>query len=365
MSVENPARASSSEAIPRTLSPRRRLTETERNWLSAAGILVGSILVFGVLYFVEMSLGRWDSSLRLVLNPAETATRYLGISHFLIAALFMATSRRLRAPRARTGLVLLLAAGVLLCLGYARLKDAYPLLASAFFFSYFLVHELRDEVFFYFVNGDAPRDEDARSLRTFLVWTPFLVLSAVATIAAAGLASGLVHSRWVDEAVGPMPVAVRVLIGSTPAVILGIAILRIRGAWANVSAAQRLRAFLRANRPILVVFAGTLLVLLARRAYAIVILHVAAWYVFSVRQMKKRSASGATAQVRGWDWLRSTPAGFRLLHLGSAGLLVVLGAVWAYGFRNNPALVPFAVLLQPSAFAYWTLVHVTVSYSPR
>ncbi|HEY6066470.1 MAG TPA: hypothetical protein VIY96_09955, partial [Thermoanaerobaculia bacterium] len=101
------------------------------------------------------------------------------------------------------------------------------------------------------------------------------------------------------------------------------------------------------------------------RAHSIVILHVAAWYVFSLRMLRRPGQAVPPPRRLNWAWMRSTPAGFNLLHVGSAALLVVAGLVWAFGLRNDPGALPFRLLLDRDNFAYWTIIHVTVSLAPR
>ncbi len=71
------------------------------------------------------------------------------------------------------------------------------------------------------------------------------------------------------------------------------------------------------------------------------------------------------APVGAWSALRNTTAGFRLLHLGSAAVLILVGLVWAYGFNNDPKIVPLELLFNPDNFRFWTILHVTVSFSSR
>ena len=103
---------------------------------------------------MELDLGRWNPALRLVLNPAETSMRYLGFSHFLVAFLFLSTSKKMRTPRSWLEFSAALAVGAVLCLGYTQVRLWSPAVATILFFLYFLVHDFRDQVFFYFSNGD-------------------------------------------------------------------------------------------------------------------------------------------------------------------------------------------------------------------
>lgn len=350
---------------------RRPLTVTERSWLGALLILVGSVAAFGSAYALELELGRWNRAIRFVSDPSETPMRYLGISHFLVAFLFIFTSRKMRGFQPWTVFAALFFAGIVVCAGYSRLLAFSPLLAGVVFFGYFLVHDFRDQVFFYFVNGDARESGDSRALAKILVQAPLLVL--------AGLASVLVALVVIDlelvgriapplgVAVAAMPDSVRWALGVIPASAVVAAALRLRREWRRQKLGS-IAGFVRRHRPVFAVLAGSLLVLAvgltAGRAHSIVILHVAGWYVFSLRMLRERRSAPEPRPLT-WNWLRSTPSGFNVVHVGSAALLVVAGLVWAFGFRNDPSMLPFRLLLDRDGFAYWTIIHVTVSLAPR
>jgi hypothetical protein len=63
--------------------------------------------------------------------------------------------------------------------------------------------------------------------------------------------------------------------------------------------------------------------------------------------------------------MRSTTAGFSALHLAVFLLVLGAGAVWAFAFRNSPETPVLASVLSKESFAYWTIVHVTLSWMPR
>src|SRR5262249_18946496 len=93
----------------------------------------------------------------------------------------------------------------------------------------------------------------------------------------------------------------------------------------------------------------------------IALAHFVGWYRHADRMLRSRPRR----EVAGGNllaWVRNTAAGFRTLHLGLAGLFVVLFMVSAYGSANHALL---NTLVGPEAFPYWTIVHITVSFSPR
>ena len=64
-------------------------------------------------------------------------------------------------------------------------------------------------------------------------------------------------------------------------------------------------------------------------------------------------------------WVRTTQTGFQTLHLGLLVVLMAIGVVWAYAFHNDAAHHAMWVLVSRDAFPYWTIMHVTVSFTPR
>lgn len=342
------------------------MTHTERNWFRAALLMLGSIGFFAAIRAVELDLGRWNPDIRFVRDPAGAAMVFLGISHFVVALVFTATSRSMRSMRAWIHFAGMLALGVVLCAVYVRVLSASAPLAAALFLIYFLVHDFRDQVFFYFTNRDASSSSDPAALGQLLRWTPLLIVGLVALALLAPVAFGGPNTRDASELLNGLSPRQRWISVALPFLLAILASLRIRDAWGRAGSASWWRHVL-AHRPIHVVFAGTLVVLLAGlavgwRTHTVVILHVTTWYVFSVAQLKNRRA-GAPASIGAW--LRGTPAGFRTLHVGLALGAMLAGLVWAYGFDNASAARPLWALFDADNFPLWTILHVTVSFRPR
>ncbi len=328
------------------LAVRRTLTATERNWLLSLGIVAAVLAFFGVIYAIEIQIGRWNSQIRLVRDPAQAAMRYLGTAHFLVAFFYMLTSRQMRsaAIRVRLGAGILLA--VLLCMAYARLHSVLPVAALAAFVGYFMVHDFRDQVFFYFANGDGPRDGDTR-LRSLLFGLPLLGVSVVFLIVAA-IATA---ARAIGSAADGL-----VAVGAVFVVVSAAAVMHGWRASGKKSASG--------YRPLILVFGGIALVLASSVAlkwegHVIVTLHVVTWYVFTIRQLRDRATPAAGLL----DRLRNTATGFNLLHVGTAIVLLIAGAVWAYAFRNDSSVHAFSLLLDRQNFYLWTIAHVTISFA--
>lgn len=350
--------------------PRRPLTITERNWLTAFAIVVGSAVLFYALQAVELSVGHTDRAEAFVYHPIETPMRMVGLAHFLVAIAFVTTSRAMKSASSWAWLLGLAAVGVGLCLLFARAGGVYAKLPNALFFTYFLLHEFRDQTFFYDANGDLPRGADAKRVKRDILGIPLLCLGAIAAVFFAGAGFSIGGARRYQEALlGWLPPEWRAVGGLLPAVLVLLA------AWRWCRRIDRsydggVKAFLKTHRPLLLVFGGILTVLLLditlnRRAYAIVTLHVAAWYVFVLAAYTRRPPPAPAPKAPTWRWMRSTPAGFNLFHLGLLGLVIAGAVVWAYATRNDPSVSVANVVLSREAFPYWTIMHVTVSWLPR
>jgi hypothetical protein len=346
---------------------KRPLTETERNWLLSLLVVLGSVGVFAIGYLIELEMGRWKDSIRLVRDPSESSMRFLALSHFFVAALYMSTSRRMRSVRSWAWVGTSLVVGIVLCLGWSRLMLINPLFGTTLFFSYFLVHDYRDQVFFYFVNGDSKQRDS--SLARLLAAAPLVIIgSGVALLTAAG-AFGLPGTQDVVPAFGNLSMTARAILGTlvvagtvTALVIFGSLVKKRRGE-------TSLREFVSMHRPILYVFAGSVLVLgvsalVGASGDAIILLHVCSWYVFTMRQLQKRPPA-TRPPAFSWNWMRSTLAGFNFVHIGSFILFLVAGAIWSFSFHNDPSMTGFATVLGRVMFPYWTILHVTVSFPGR
>ena len=352
---------------------RRRLTETERNWLAAAIIVIGSLALFAAIYAFEMDRGRWSAALRLVADPAEATARYVALSHFLVAFYFTATSRRMRTAKSWLGFTGLLALGLGFCFAFSKLQATSAWIAGVVFFSYFLIHDFRDQVFFYYVNGDAPPPPRPKQLAPAIAYSPFLLLALFFLVFAPAVSLGLVRVDRISESLAQASGFGRLLFAITPAILLAATAMLFPRFMRN---AIRPAAFLRAHRPIYFVFAGSLLLgvagaIVTGQPYTLVILHVTAWYVFSLRLLQKGAKLPPEEKARAprkpglAGWIRATPGGFQVFHLASFALFVAAGLVWAYAFDNSPAVTPLRLVLDPHLFRYWTILHVTVSFASR
>jgi len=350
------------------MSAARPITDTERNWYYSALILTGSIILFGAVYAIEMNQGRWNDHLRLVYQPSETVMRLFGVSHVLIATLYLLTSRRMRSLRSSLVLASTTALGVAVCFSFAGLGGISPRLASTAFFLYFIVHDFRDQVYFYFEHHDAPEQLNRDVVPRLLFWMPLCVVLTAFSLVALATAAGVPGTAEFHGMLASFPAGVS---GGLGVLLLATAasLLRLQSLWRR-SGEGALSGHLRRHRPIYTVFAGSLLLVLVggfltRHNHVIVILHVTAWYVFFLRRLRRNPPPSPPPRRLSWQWLRTTPAGFNVLHLGTLLVLVTAAAVWVYGFRSDPDLIPLWVTLDVKNFQYWTLMHVTMSFYSR
>lgn len=351
----------------RRASPRRELTETERNWIRSLLVVIGSVLVFYLVFLVEMELGRWNMDIRFVRSPSESAMRYLGLSHFFVAILFMSTSRRMRAARSWVWFAISLAIGLVLCVGYSRLGLVNPIIATSLFFTYFLIHDFRDQVFFYFTNGDAQQTTPSRA--NLISAAPLVLIGALLALLVCAAAFGLPGTEPVLRVFGNADTATRTSVGVAVAIALALGAAASVLIWRKRRGSTSVMSFVNAHRPIFYVLAGSLTVLaisavLGASGDAIILLHVCAWYVFTIRQLRKREPPVRPAPMT-WSWIRSTVAGFNFVHIGSLVLFMVAGLVWSYGFRNDPSSTGFNTIISREMFPYWTILHVSVSFPGR
>jgi hypothetical protein len=308
---------------------------------------------------VEEALTSAPQHAQLIWSPVETLTRFLAIAHTIVATLFLLSSRRVRTPAGLRWITGLAALGVLLCLGFSAMGGLGAALGVVAFFAYFLAHEVRDELFFYRITGDAPR---TRRDRAPWRWVALLVAGIMVTFAVAFLAGARARRLGV---VGPLPL---------PQMLIALTMLGV-GAAVGLAAVRRLirdaggwRRALAADRPLIVVLGGLYLVLMGGfvvtgRGYMFVAVHVTVWFVFALRRME--APAGLPPRPFTWPWLRATRPGFITLHGGVMAAVVVAAACWAFGFANASEPALFGMILSRESFPYWTIMHVTLSWLPR
>ena len=116
---DDPARPAAAEALRRWRRAGAWRSATVVQCATALAWTIGLALFFGAWYAVERSVLALPPDSRLVRSAIVVPMIALGVPHILIGFLFLATSRRTRAPLARLHLGLLVVASVALCWAYA------------------------------------------------------------------------------------------------------------------------------------------------------------------------------------------------------------------------------------------------------
>jgi hypothetical protein len=292
----------------------------------------------------------------------ETLTRFLAIAHTIVATLFLVCSERVRS---RAGVVWvggLAVLGVVLCLLFASVGGLGGAIGVIAFFTYFLAHEVRDELFFYRVNRDAPASNRARRDWTPARWVTLLLAGIAVTTAAALLFGARARRVGVSGTLTPeqgVIAAVLLVLGLGAALVVIRRLIGDAGGW---------RGALAADRPLIVVLGGLYLVLMGGfvatgRAYMVVAMHVTVWFVFALRRLETPAA--LPPRPFSWRWMRDTRSGFATLHGGVLTAVVAAAGVWAFGLANADEPAVFGLILSRESFPYWTIMHVTLSWTPR
>jgi hypothetical protein len=344
----------------------RRWTATEANWLWGLALAAAGALLFTAVASFEQALSSAPRRAQLVWSPWETLTRFLAIAHTVVATVFLLGSRRVRSASGVAWVVGLAALGALLCLGFSAVGGLGAVVGVVAFFGYFMMHDVRDALFFYRVNGDAPGPRGAPGQQELWPWAALLLAGIVVTFAVGLLAGARARRVSVTGALLPAHVAIAVVMLAVGVAVAVAAIRRLMarplGGW---------RDTLAEHRPLIVVLGGLYLVLmggfaLTGRAYAVVAVHVMVWFVFALR----RTGTAARRphpppRPFTWRWMRDTRAGFATLHGGVLAAVIAGAGVWAFGFANAPEPAIFGLILSRESFPYWTIMHVTLSWMPR
>ena len=147
-------------SVALTAAARPAWSSTTVCQFGRAVLVAAAALAVGCLgYAVETGLLR--SPRRFIENPSDVMMRALGLAHFLIGWLFLCTSPRLRRPTALARCAGWTALGVILCVLLARCGGLRNPLLLLLFYTYFLIHEVRDQARLFLAYGDAPGEPAA------------------------------------------------------------------------------------------------------------------------------------------------------------------------------------------------------------
>ncbi|MBI5864570.1 MAG: hypothetical protein HZB38_08690, partial [Planctomycetes bacterium] len=243
--------------------------------------------------------------MRMVADPTEFGVRIMGIAHFVIAAIFLATSPRLRMAGGWLWLLGLSAAAVLLCWAFSAAGGRQNPIALILFYMFFFIHAFRDEAYFYRIRAGkaVPPEQHTEAV---LRW-----LQVVALCALLALLVSVISVRYSLGFVSVQENALRSLFpASWPFVMVFFAtvaplVVLATIAFARISGQQPggFAGLVRTHRPLVGVIGGTMAILLASMllgawTYNLVILmHFVAWFEYSTvriralpRAMRQRSS---------------------------------------------------------------------------
>lgn len=359
-------------------APRSRTVD---QYLQTLVWTFAAILVCALGYVIEKYVFRnalgWitDSTYRMFKNPAELPMRVFGIPHFLVALMFMLSSRRMKGVRSWASLAFLTALGAAFCWLFWRFGTMIgangeivisPLALLAFYF-YFLIHGFRDEAFFYRAYGEMPAEQRVMHERIMLVLQLLLLGLLISLALPAYVLYGQFRPEFRHpalEAIFPAewPYALRFTTTFVPMLLIAMfALWRITRRFPDGR-----HGLWRTHRPILIVFCGStgiILVALLSGPWtfnAVVLMHFVGWFIFARRMLAQRPP--ASPPTTTWTWLRTTPAGFSVLHVGLAALTACLIAISTYAFGKTDFL---ELVVGSKVFYFWTIMHVTLSFFPR
>lgn len=313
---------------------------TVRNFACSVGLAALATAAGCVIYLVE-KLG-WPDVSRFAQNPVEITVRCLGLAHFIVGWLFLATSPRLRQRQALRRLLLCLLAGTALCITFARLGSLRNPLLYVLFYGAFLFHEVRDEAIIYQCYAKVRPSGllGAFSFMTAIFFVTLLVLGYVVFRYAAD--RGVLLELW--------------LLAGILLAVCAWSLHRFR----RLLGRGNVERFIAEHRPLVVVYAALLVILMLSAPLGsigfVVLLHVASWLVFVHAQLRNKPAP---ARFHVWTWLRSTPAGFLTLHLGLAMILLVLMALRVHVWQRVGLL---SDVFASASFSYWALLHICTSF---
>lgn len=357
------------------IAVRRPLLEipTFRNWLRTLCWTLGAVGVCGIIYCFD----KWgltlnidaprDVDYRMFKNPAELPMRIFGLPHFIIATMFVLTSRRMQSRRNQVYLALLAAVSVVVCYVFHRVGATENPIALILFYFYFLIHGIRDDAYFYKSYGDMPTEAGpthqrimtvlqllALGLLFSFIWPTYTYLSRIKPRYAHPVLQNFFPADW--------GFTIRLAIMFVPMVLIAVIAMTLiarqfSDGWAGLW---------RAHRPILAVFIISIGIVLLTLIIGpatfnvVVLMHFVGWYIFALYLLARRPEP--EGPLGWWQWMRSTRRGFMTLHLGLAALVTVLIAVSVYCFGKQDVLEH---IVGSKSFFYWTIAHVTLSFMPR
>ena len=365
---------------------RTGLTLPVHFWLSAAQWSAIIMLAMAGIYVIEKYvLGLKGTPMRMVVDPSEVAIRFFGLAHFTVATYFLFSSKNLHNLRGFLMLALfsLLAIGV--CSLFSYFGGHTNILAVIAVFLFFLIHAMRDEVFFYRMrSGKAITDEEYPHVYRMLLWVQ---------VAGVGLLGALLYPALIYKHAGDIrhvqfniwintifpagwPLSLKMTASSVPFLLMiVVACWRIQSKHAG-----GLVRLLRSHTPLSIIVASIVALALSSILVGtwilnfIVLMHFTGWFIYAVVGIKKQPSD--TQRAITWrtpnEWIRRNLVGFWVFHGGLAAMFFGLIALnhWvlaqtpmAFSGRSMPN--PLSILFSKESFYYWTIAHVTLAFLPK
>ncbi len=323
------------------------------------------IIFFVFYWFVETYIFQVKN--RLVPNPAEFPCRVFGYAHYIVGMMFMLSSKKMRKADGWLWFVGLLGVGILISVFFYNFGGKFNHVLVIFYFLFFMVHGFRDTVFFYKPSSENLALERTRSWLLTLFQACILLVLMYILVPAYFL-----YLAWRNKTYTPgLKANIDALMPYLNAVLMFswiLLLIALFGLWHFLKKYHGgLAAFWNENKPILLVLIYTSLIILASPlvgpwTYNLLILsHFVGWYFFASRRLETIPKQ-ATLQDGLWKWMRGSVSGFQRLHLGLAAVIFVILLVNHYLLLDTSGI---NLLFGGSAFYYWTVIHVTISFAPK
>lgn len=382
--AQSPSRARHARAFPRHLTNGRTLPV--HYWLEAFKWSTILIAAMAVIYVLEkFVLGLKGTSLRMVADPSEMAVRFFGLSHYTVATYMLFTSKKLRNLRGvvMLGLFTLMAIGF--CTVFAIFGGKANIAAVIAVFFFFLMHALRDEVFFYRMRtGKAISDEEYPHVYRMLIWLQVAGICVLAGLLYpafiyqfTGSPSHAALDVWIN-ALFPTewPLGIKMLASSAP--FLCVAAY----AASKIQRAHRggLIDLLMSHTPLSIILGSTVVVALSSVFIGtwvlnvVILMHFTGWFIWTTANICKqpREVQQAVTWRNPNEWIRQNLLGFWVFHGGLALMFFGLIAVNHWLLAQRPLSFhalelpnPLTALFCANSFFYWTIIHCTLGFLPK
>ena len=343
-------------------------------------LMLGSVAIYVVEKYL---LGLKGTPYRMVVNPAEFTVRYFGLAHFTLATYMMFTSKQHRHWRGflMIGLFSLLAFGACSLFYYAG--GAANKLAVMTVFFFFLMHALRDEVFFYRLRSNkAISDQEYSHVYRMLLWLQAMGLCLLAALLYPAYllkyAGDPNHAAMTQAFYQLFPagwsMSMKLAVTTAPFLaVAAVAALRIQTRHRG-----GLPALLKSHWPLAAIVVGTV-GMAAATLFAgtwllnvVILTHFTGWFVFADSGIRRKPASEQPPfSLRTVNtWIRRNLLGFWCFHGGLALLFFALIAFNSWGLGNGGSASQqsdnwLTLLFSSPSFYYWTLAHATLGFMPK